>query len=79
MLLRDLTARRGTHRGEASAHYSWGFVAKLWRRQRDGRVEPREAEAYLKEYVEVERGEPARQHMGYGTCWLIVAAYPQLQ
>jgi hypothetical protein len=47
--------------------------------KRDGRVEPREAEAYLKEYVEVERGEPARQHMGYGTCWLIVAAYPQLQ
>jgi len=30
---------------------------------RDGRVEPREAEAYLKQYVEVARGEPARRHV----------------
>ncbi len=29
---------------------------------RDERVEPGEAEAYLKQYVEVTRGEPARQH-----------------
>jgi hypothetical protein len=29
---------------------------------RDGRVEPREIEAYLKQYVEVARGEPARWH-----------------
>jgi hypothetical protein len=27
---------------------------------RDGHAEPREAEAYLKQYVEVARGEPAR-------------------
>ena len=27
---------------------------------RDERVEPREADAYLKQYVEVARGEPAR-------------------
>ena len=27
---------------------------------RDGRAEPREAEAYLKQYVEAARGEPAR-------------------
>ena len=27
---------------------------------RDGRVEPREAEAYSKQYVEVARGEPAQ-------------------
>ena len=28
---------------------------------RDGRAEPHEAETYLKRYVEVARGEPARQ------------------
>ena len=27
---------------------------------RDGRVEPQEAETYLKQYVETARGEPAR-------------------
>ena len=27
---------------------------------RDGRVEPGEAETYLKQYVEAARGEPAR-------------------
>lgn len=27
---------------------------------RDGRVEPQEAETYLKQYVETVRGEPAR-------------------
>ena len=32
--------------------------------KRDGRVEPRETEAYLKQYVEAARGEPARQHAG---------------
>ena len=65
MLPRNLTGGTGTHRGEASAHYSWGFVAKLWRRQRDGRVEPREPEAYSKQYVEVGRGEPASQYVDY--------------
>jgi len=29
---------------------------------RDGRVEPREPEAYLKQYVEGASGEPARLH-----------------
>jgi len=33
--------------------------------KRDGRVEPREAEAYSKQYVEVGRGEPARQYVDY--------------
>ncbi len=33
--------------------------------KRDGRVEPREAEAYSKQYVEVERGEPAPQYVDY--------------
>jgi hypothetical protein len=65
MLSRDLTGRTGTHRGAAGAHDSWGLVTKLWRRQRDGRVEPREAEAYSKQYVEVGRGEPARQYADY--------------
>jgi hypothetical protein len=32
---------------------------------RDGRVEPRETEAYSKQYVEVGRGEPARQYVDY--------------
>lgn len=32
-LTRDLTGRTGTHRGLASAHNSWGFVTKLWRRR----------------------------------------------
>jgi len=31
---------------------------------RDGRVEPREAEAYLKQYVEAARDEPARLDAG---------------
>ena len=65
MLPRDLTGRTETHRGEGSAHHSWGLVTKLWRRQRDGRVEPREAEAYSKQYVEVGRGEPARQYVDF--------------
>ena len=65
MLPRDLTGRTGTRRGVASAHDSWGLVTKLWRRQRDGCVEPREAEAYSKRYVEVGRGEPARQNVDY--------------
>jgi len=30
--------------------------------KRDGRAEPREAEAYLKQYVDAARGEPARRH-----------------
>jgi hypothetical protein len=39
---------------------------------RDGYVEPRAAEAYLKQYVEVARGEPARRR-------LVTAANPRLQ
>jgi hypothetical protein len=34
--------------------------------ERDGRVEPRETEAYSKQYVEVRRGEPAHQHVACG-------------
>ena len=30
---------------------------------RDGHAEPRESEAYLKQYVEVARGEPARRRL----------------
>ena len=44
MLPRDLTERTGTHRGAARAHDLWGLLTKLWGRQRDGRVEAREAE-----------------------------------
>jgi hypothetical protein len=33
--------------------------------KRDGRAEPREAEAYLKQYVEAVRGEPARLATGF--------------
>ena len=32
--------------------------------KRDGHAEPHEAEAYLKQYVEAARGEPARRHAG---------------
>jgi regulator of protease activity HflC (stomatin/prohibitin superfamily) len=32
---------------------------------RDGRAEPREAEAYLKQYVEAARGEAARVATGF--------------
>jgi hypothetical protein len=32
---------------------------------RDGRAEPREAEAYLKQYVEAARGEPGRLAAGH--------------
>jgi len=47
--------------------------------KRDGHAEPREAEAYLKQYVEAARGEPARQHACQAACWLVVAAYRPLQ
>ena len=38
--------------------------------ERDRRVEPRETEAYLKQYVEVARGEPA--------CWHAVKPHASL-
>ena len=49
---------------------------------RDGRVEPQEAETYLKQYVETARGEPARlpcQHHGQacrsGVCAVAVESF----
>ena len=42
------------------------------RGERDGHVEPRETDAYLKQYVEATRGEHARRR-------LVVAANPRLQ
>ena len=65
MLPRDLTGRTGTHRSEAARMIHGGSLRNCGDAKRDGRVEPREAEAYLKEYVEVGRGEPARQYVGY--------------
>jgi hypothetical protein len=65
MLPCDLTEKTGTHRGAASAHDSWGLVTKLWRRQARRTRGAREAEAYSKQYVEIGRGEPARQYVNY--------------
>ena len=82
-LPKSLVCSRATmpeERGPAEARPSRiiraGFVAKLWRRRRDGRVESREAEAYLKKYVRVGREEPARRHTIKRR--LVAAASPQL-
>ena len=58
-------AGRGTHCREKSNGYP--------------HAEPQEAEAYLKQYVEALRGEPARQHTLHAACWLVAAAYRRLQ
>ncbi len=44
-----------------------------------GTRSPTEGEAYLKQYVEALRGEPARQHALQAACWLVAAAYRRLQ
>ena len=46
---------------------------------RDGRVEARGPEAYLKQYVEGPSGEPARLHAMEPACRLVVAAYLRLE
>ena len=52
---------------------SWRNHAVAWR---DGRVEPREPEAYLKQYVEGTSGEPARLAAGLSAATLVAAANP---
>jgi hypothetical protein len=47
--------------------------------ERDGRVEPRGREAYLKQYVDRPSGEPARWHAMEPACQLVAAANPRLQ
>jgi len=46
---------------------------------RDEREEPRGPEAYLKQYVEGQSGEPARLHAQKPACRLVVAANSRLQ
>ena len=46
---------------------------------RDGRVEARGPEAYLKQYVEGPSGEPARLHAVEPACRLVVAKNSRLQ
>ena len=69
----------GTHRDVASAHYSWGFVTKLWRRRaRRARGAPRDRGVL----EAVRRGQEGRARppaCGLWACWLVAAAYPQLQ
>jgi hypothetical protein len=46
--------------------------------KRDAGAEPREAEAYLKQYVEAKRGEPARLDAEPASR-LVAAAYRRLE
>ena len=65
MLPRDLTGRTGTTEARLARMIHGGSLRNCGEAKRDGRVEPREAEAYSKQYVEVGRGEPARQYVDY--------------
>jgi hypothetical protein len=75
----DVTGGAGTRRGVASAHYSWGVVTKLWRRRaRRARGAPRDRGVL----EAVRRGQEGRARppaCGLWACWLVAAAYPQLQ